>query len=284
MKWSVCIPTAGEDSTIITITSILKQKVDFTFKIIVVGKIPNNLPKNNKLITINTGIIPPGRARNIAVLHSHSKFIAFIDSDCEATKGWLHSLDNRMNLGAQLVGGAVLFPKMSYFSTSDNVSSFFDQTPFVSFGPVDTIAALNMSCTKELFDRVGGFDEEALAGEDLEWILRAKRNLATPFFEPAAKCIHHSKRNSFFSMIRHAQSWGRSSIIVRKNYNDVLNTPTFFFSPHFLTLLAPIIGSVFALKIILSPGMWRYAHTFPAVAASKTAWCISAAQSLSTLH
>lgn len=281
MKWCVCIPTAGENHTKTAVSSVLLQQVKFGFKVIVAGAIPKNLPENDKLVTIETGIIPPGHARNVAALHSDSQYIAFLDSDCEATTGWLQSLHNRMIKGVQLLGGAIVFPRANYFSTADNVSAFFDQSEFCAEGPVETVAALNMACTRELYGRVGHFDEKALTGEDLEWVLRAKKNGATPYFEPSAKCIHHGKRDSFLSMINHARSWGRSSIIVRKQYTDVLNTPSFFFSPTSVALFAPVIGTAFALKIILSPGMWRYAHTFPAIAASKTAWCLAAARSLS---
>ena len=280
MQWSICIPTAGESTTYGTVDSVLSQDAEFDFEIILSGKIPDSIPDHPSLTTVDTGKVPPGKARNNAVEIAKGENIAFIDADCEALPGWLSALDNCMKKGAQIIGGAVVFPKTNYFSTADNVASFFDQTPNIKRGHVETVAALNLACKKSLFINIGPFDPISFSGEDLEWILRAKRGGTRPFFEPSAKCIHHGGRKTFQELINHSKSWGKESIFVRKKNPDVIYTPSFFFNSTFLFLFSPVIGAAFATKIILTPGMLKYAHTWPAIAAAKTAWCLSAASSL----
>jgi len=280
LKWSVCIPTTGENSTYSAIESVLSQNVDFDFEVIVAGHIPDSIPSHKNIHTIHTGKIPPGKARNTAVSRAKGKYLAFIDADCQALSGWLDSLDKRMEKGADLIGGAVLFPKSDYFTLADNVSSFFDQTPYRDSGFTETIAALNMACKKDIFDNIGPFNPIILAGEDLEWVLRAKRTGIIPYLEPVAQCLHHGGRNSFSTMIDHSMAWGRESIWVRKAFSKEINTPILFFRPNILSVLSPFIGAAFATKIIFSPGMIKYWKTWPAIVMAKTAWCLAASESL----
>lgn len=232
--------------------------------------------------TVNIGLVPPGQARNEAVSHSKGENLAFIDSDCVALPDWLKNLDNRISEGESLIGGAVVFPDSGYFSMADNVSCFFDQTSFIKSKNISLFAALNMACTRQVFDNVGLFDPNAHAGEDLDWILRAKKLSFQPFFESNAKCVHHGGRNDLKALICHAKTWGAASIHVRKKHPTALYTPKLFYHPTLLTLLSPLIGAFYALRILTYPGMWRYFYTWPAIALSKTVWCLSAAKSYKT--
>jgi len=160
---------------------------------------------------------------------------------------------------------------------------FFDQTSYIKAGHVKTVAALNMACKKSVFNYIGSFNPKLYSGEDLEWILRGIRLGIRLFFEPNAKCYHHGNRKTLFELIDHSKGWGKNSILVRKKYSDIFYTPSLFFNSTLLYFLSPVIGALFATKIIFYPGIYKYFYTWPAIAIAKSAWCISAAEALKNI-
>ena len=262
------------------------QKTDFDFEVIIAGNTANLLPfpdipssrlKNIRYVDI--GIVPPGHARNTAVSEASGEYIAFLDDDCLPCIDWLSALDRCFRTGAAIVGGRIGFPVKNYFSRADDVGSFFDQMGRISKTNITTVAALNLACTRGVWNKVGPFAEQVRAGEDLEWILRARRLGFRIDYDGDALAWHLGGRATLKDVLRHAALWGTHSIQVRCKFRQELYTPEFFFNPVLLLILSPIIGLLFSFRIILER-RFRDWFALPIIALAKTAWAVFAAKSL----
>ena len=129
----------------------------------------------------------PAAARNHGVRHSRGELLAFCDADVVPVPGWLREGVRALRV-AELVQGKVL-------PDPDAVLGPFDRTIWVlhAAGLWETA---NLFVRRELFDRVGGFDEwlrpssgKALA-EDVWFGYRALRVGASPSFCADALAYH----------------------------------------------------------------------------------------------
>jgi len=113
-------------------------------------------------------------ARNTGVSHSEGEILAFIDSDCVADNNWLmlgvYNLKLINNQG--VIGGRVEF-----FSDITNSWGVFDTATFLNQEKAvksGTAVTANLFVPKEIFLKIGLFDDELQSGGDVEWTKRCK--------------------------------------------------------------------------------------------------------------
>ena len=97
----------------------------------------------------------PASSRNLGARHARSGLLAFTDADCVPEPGWLEAGVAAISRGADLVQGRVI---------PERAPGPFDRTVSVG-GEHGLYETANLFVTRELFDRVGGF--EPLPGLDL---------------------------------------------------------------------------------------------------------------------
>ena len=147
-----------------------------------------------------------GAARNAAVEASRGNILAFIDSDCRPSPGWLERGLAALS-SAQIVGGQVdvdyedpahptaveAFEKVFAF----NFKRYIETLGFSGSG--------NMFVPREIFDRVGGFRGQV--AEDLDW---GRRAIAANYrFRYAADVVvSHPARRNWREL---TQKWRKSS-------------------------------------------------------------------------
>jgi hypothetical protein len=128
----------------------------------------------------------PAAARNEGVRRSSAPLLAFTDADCFPEADWL-SRGLAALERADLVQGAVL---------PERDPGPFDRTLYVR-GPNGLFETASLFCRRDLFERLGGFEERWLVppdgkelGEDVLFGWRARRAGARVAFEPAAIARH----------------------------------------------------------------------------------------------
>jgi glycosyltransferase involved in cell wall biosynthesis len=277
----IVIPCAGEPQAAQAINAALAQGE--LHRVVLAGKRPEGLQAQERLTIYDTAAaVPPGMARNLGVkCAGHADVYIFLDADCAPHPGWLDAILARMNEGYDLVGGVIRPEGRGYFFMADQTTSFFDQLENTKGGRIPTLTATNLAVTRTMWDKAGPFPEASMAGEDLEFVMRCRREGAQPWLESAACVTHRPGPIGFRRMWRHAGHWGKDSIHVRKKYPDLLLTPKWMMNPIVLAIAAPAVGAVFAFhQLMRTPHPYRRLRLWPAITIAKTVWCLAAAKSL----
>jgi glycosyltransferase involved in cell wall biosynthesis len=157
---------------------------------------------------------PVSRGRNVAIQAAKSGLIACADAGCTYAPDWL------LNLTAPLVGGEAEYALGgSCLDTSGCTVWDVASAPFFSIRlsptePTKSCTARSMAFTKAVWERIGGFPEDVLVGEDTLFDFAARRE-TRPAFIANAKA-HYRPGNSFRSaahqMARYAVSDGQAGV------------------------------------------------------------------------
>jgi glycosyltransferase involved in cell wall biosynthesis len=195
IRASVIVPARNAEGTLPrTLECLCAQTVPFDYEVIVVDD--GSRDRTPELVAAASDRVRlvvqepcgPAAARNRGVEVASGEVLAFCDADCYPTEGWL-AAGVRALEAADLVQGKVI------------------AEPGVGIGPYDRTLWIvhevglwetaNLFVTRELFDRVGGFEDwlrpvpgKALA-EDVWFGWRAKRTGARSAFCAEALIHHH---------------------------------------------------------------------------------------------
>ena len=150
----------------------------------------------------------PAAARNRAARLARAPVLAFLDSDCRPEPGWLES-GLRALQQADLVGGLVT-PSVSgppSVWTLLDLDLHVDQERAIRLGRA---LSGNLFLRRELFERLGAFDETLARTEDTELVRRARRLAARLAFAPAAVVRHpaHERAGPFLRKL-----WGTQAAL-----------------------------------------------------------------------
>lgn len=134
---------------------------------------------------------PEGKARTIAeqrnegIRSTSGDIVVFLDASCVPSEGWLSSLVAPIECGReQIVVGAIV---------SSGGGSIHDATVTGDQGKARYLAEcanMNIAFRRDLFDRVGYFDESLGFAEDVDFAWRANDAGCRIFFEPRAAISH----------------------------------------------------------------------------------------------
>jgi glycosyltransferase involved in cell wall biosynthesis len=157
---------------------------------------------------------PVSRGRNVAIRAARFSIIACADAGCTYAPDWLRNLTAPLVAGTAeyALGGAMVDP--ANHTVWDLASAPFFSIKLAPDAPTKSCTARSMAFSKSLWQRIGGFPEDVLVGEDTLFDAAARR-LAAPAFIPDAKALYHP-RNTFRSathqMARYATSDGQARI------------------------------------------------------------------------
>ncbi len=192
---SVIVPARNAASTLgATLAALAAQRTTAEFEVIVVddgstddtAAIAESSPLAVRLV--RSGGVGPGPARNAGVAVATGEALAFTDADCVPAPGWLEAGLEAL-AGADLVQGAV-------HADPAAAAGPFDRTLWV-VAETGLYECASLFCRRELFDRVGGFEDWLGArlgkplAEDAWFGWRARRAGARTAFADAA-LVHHA--------------------------------------------------------------------------------------------
>lgn len=179
MRVSIVIPTFNSKKTIGKCLEHIRG-MEYRSDLIEIIIVDNGSTDRTCHIVKEYGIYPIiddtasiSRLRNIGAIQATGDVLGFIDSDCLVPKGWLRDaikiLNNDRSIG--ILGG-------HYLPTLDGtwVERTWCKLKSGIDGEVNFISAGDMLIWKTLFNRIGGFDETLVTGEDYEICQRIKMN------------------------------------------------------------------------------------------------------------
>ncbi|WP_051678565.1 glycosyltransferase [Thiomicrospira pelophila] len=199
LKVSVIIPTYKDWNRVAVCLDALSRQTfpENDFEVIVV----NNNPKdNNPKMDLSPNVMvieeaQPGSyaARNTGISHASGDVLVFTDADCIPDVNWLTEGLQVIEKGADRVAGHIILeqsPKNKQTVAEIYSKAFvFDQFKRVKKGVAVTA---NLFVKKELFEKVGLFNEQLMSGGDFEWNERATKLGCNIVYAPSAKVTHPS--------------------------------------------------------------------------------------------
>lgn len=195
-------------------------------------------------------------ARNIGFRLSKGKIVAYTDSDCVVPVEWLESIARSFINNPQISGvGGLIKPY-----GKDPVSSSIALLNMVGYSSGSLSYEIpfptsNAAYQKEVLNLVGGFDEKALVGEDMDIYRRIKEKNLYLLFDPSIY-VHHKHRTELFNIFMWCSNVKKRSWYVSKKYFSVRNifrqiTPFFLVVLYLALLPSFIFNNIFLLSTLL---------------------------------
>jgi GT2 family glycosyltransferase len=222
--------------------------------------------------------LTPNEARNIGLRHATTKYVVFTDNDVLFSKGWLEALVAcAEETNAAIVGPLYLEGESTtniihmaggdagIVSRPDGKRVLYEKHRFAGIplsavqegfcrSPVDLLEFHCLLVARELFDRIGSFDERLRSiSEHVDFCMLARMRGADIYFEPRSVIRYLRPRklenaDFFYFMLRWSEAWTRTSIdhLVKK-WNLTADGPTnysvvAFGRSHRLLVIAPAIA------------------------------------------
>jgi hypothetical protein len=157
---------------------------------------------------------PISRGRNVAIAAATSSVIACVDAGCVYHSDWLERLTDPILRGdaEYALGGSCLDPEQS--TVWDVASAPFFGVTLSEDAATKSCTARSMAFRKELWQRVGGFPEDILLGEDTVFDLKV-RAIVAPAFAESAKAFYRPQntlRTALRQQARYATSDGVAGV------------------------------------------------------------------------
>lgn len=173
---------------------------------------------------------PKCQAHNLAIKAASGSILAFIDDDVEVTPGWLRAVhDFSIRYPYDAMQGAILMPRAAREDQAFLRAWYRYRTiPYIDYSPevmeIYTLTGPNMAIRRELFHKVGLFDERLGPGrsgmsEDVEFAQRILAHGERIGYEPKAAVYHEadwSRLTEEFFRHWHEQQ-GRSRLLYKNS-------------------------------------------------------------------
>lgn len=150
----------------------------------------------------------PGAARNRGAREATGQFLAFTDDDCRPVAGWLDAFHRRLMEGDDVLAGGPVINALSrnpYAAASQDIITFLYETDNTHTA---FFTSNNFACRKDIFERIGGFDESLrIASEDRDFCIRCREAGLATVRVPGA-CVKHFHDLSLTSFWRQHFRYG----------------------------------------------------------------------------
>lgn len=186
--FSIIIPTRNEEVNLPILLNALTKQTDKDFEIIISDK--NSTDQTTAIVKkyqtkfaaisfYQKNFKNVSQARNFGASKSKGKYLIFFDADVEPEKNFIKEIKEKIiknRLGAATVWNRAKkdWKNKLIFGLMNLLLSFFQKIKPAANGPC-------MIINKEIFEKIGGFDEEIVFGEDFELIQRIVKKTKTKF-------------------------------------------------------------------------------------------------------
>ncbi|MBI4664990.1 MAG: glycosyltransferase [Nitrospinae bacterium] len=207
---SVILPAHNEEKTLgLALMSLIGDEAAVSMEIIVVddGSTDKTLEVARGLVERfnNTRVIHldenlgPSSARNVGASGARGRWLAFLDADSVVDGNWRVELSLAINNypGRVIIGGRILplYDKRNRFQRI--AAKVVSHKPrFDGSGAVIDLPGGQMIIRKDEFMALGGFNESLRAGEDTEFVGRARKNGLTPVISWNLVMFHRAPETS----------------------------------------------------------------------------------------
>jgi glycosyltransferase involved in cell wall biosynthesis len=155
----------------------------------------------------------PSAARNAGIRAAKGDIFVFIDADCVVPPDFLQKYADSLKFYGKkrkkeiVLGGSIDGINNNFWALCDDFCSWTrNNSSLPRRRESHYLPTANICVGKKALLTVGGFDENLLYGEDVEFCHRLLKNGFEIYFEPEIR-IHHVNKETFSCLINHAKSW-----------------------------------------------------------------------------
>jgi succinoglycan biosynthesis protein ExoA len=252
----------------------------------IVSSMMNKVP--NLRLLDNEKMVSPA-AFNIGIGEARGEVVTIISAHCYLAPDYVSSCVEYLHqTGADCVGGpietvgetdrarAIALAMSSPFGVGDALFRYAKEESFV-----DTLAF--GAYRREVFERVGLFDETLVGSEDDEFNYRLRSKGGKLFLTPAIKSVYYG-RSSFSALVQQYFRYGLGKVRVMRRHprqvrlrhlvpslfvvSLVLSAALSLFSPWFALLFAAIVGCYVLASLLVAASIarregWRFLPLLP---------------------
>lgn len=188
--------------------------------------------------SVEPGSGSPSKQRNIGWRAARGDLIAFTDDDCRPEVDWLE----RLLAAAEKAPGAVVQGR----TRPDPLEREVLRAPHVRTLKIEPVnpykQAANILYPRALLERLDGFDERAVAGEDVGLWLRARRAGAEIVAVPEAVVSHAIESYTLLGIVRQNLKWRHLAYLAKRHpeFRDEFPLRVFWDADHLRTTAALI--------------------------------------------
>jgi GT2 family glycosyltransferase len=157
--------------------------------------------------------VGPSVQRNVGWRMARAPRIAFTDDDCRPEADWLEQLvaSSRTHAGAVVQGATCPDPREARILSYTHTLTLHIDPPTLN------AQTCNVLYERALLERLGGFDDEAITGEDLDLAMRAREAGVAVVGAPEAVVYHAIEPLSVREKIRRQHRWQHLAYVVKRH-------------------------------------------------------------------
>jgi len=293
MLFSVVIAVKNEEKYIEKcVESVFNQDFDGKYEVVVVDgmstdgtfELLEKLQKKYDFKLFKNPKINAAAGRNQGIENSEGTYIAFIDGDAIASKNWLRQIKRVFEKNDVAgVGGPDMLPddssdkarRIGHIMTSPlarggqlNPSTQHSLSSDEKY--VEHIPTCNLCLKREIFDKVGMFDESFVKGQDLELNYRITNAGYKLLYSPKIKVVHYRK-NHIRDFAKQIYKWAKAKVAIIKKHgfhgltSHVYLWPAYFLIGFFLSFIFFFllnIMKIFALLFLIAMILYAFVIIF----------------------
>ncbi len=279
MEFSIIIAVRNEINYIKKcIKSVFNQDYKGKYEVIVVDgmsddgtyEILQDLKKKHNFQLLRNPTLNAAAGRNTGIKESKGKHIAFIDGDAVAAKNWLSQIKTSFEkYKVAGVGGPDHLPEDS--SEKSRMIGYVMTSPLTRGGKlnpstqhslmekekfVDHIPTCNLCLKREVFDKIGLFDEKFVKGQDLELNYRVRKAGYKILYSPKIEVVHYRKQH-IRDFARQIFKWAKAKIAIIKKHgmhgliSHIYLWPAYFSLAFSISLMLFYLLNIIYIFIIL---------------------------------
>ena len=204
--------------------------------------------------------------RNQGANAATGSWIAYLDADCEPATDWLEQAIPFLEGGESMVIGWPVSPPSPgtwvqrawhmHWAQRNRARESWKGRPVARYAAFRVLTARNMIMHHEVFDRVGGFDENLPTGEDTDFAFRACNNRDIVVLGvPALRVVHHGEPETLRAFYRqqlwHANRTSYATILRERKGCSGANAP--LFTVLYLATLIFALAGIVAAAVVRGP-------------------------------
>jgi glycosyltransferase involved in cell wall biosynthesis len=166
----------------------------------------------------------PSAARNRGTVSSDAEVIVHLDADTVPSRRWLSSMVAPFEKPSTIIvaGNTQCYPPQTAAERYVARSGLYDTPRAIGRTPFPFAPSLNMAVRRKAALAIGGWAEDLMTGEDVDFSHRIMRRFATDIVYARNALLYHRTRSDRRALVHQARTYGEGAGHLFRRYPDEL--------------------------------------------------------------